>query len=67
MRWPHPRTLWMAMPQVPVKWLLQKANNMFPEGTGRPRAFTKGEAAAAKTNELLENGMTAIEQLFKPC
>jgi len=51
--------------QVPVDWLLQKAHDMFPEGTGRPRAFAKGDAAAAKTNELLENGMTAIEQLFK--
>ena len=52
------------MSQVPVDWLLQKAHDMFPEGTGRPRAFAKGDAAAAKTNELLENGMTAIEKLW---
>ena len=53
------------MSQVPVDWLLQKADGMFPEGTGRPMAFAKGECAAAKTNELLENATAAIEALFK--
>ena len=57
MRWPHPRTLWMAVPQVPVKWLLQKADGMFPEGQRGPRPFAKDSAAAEKTNELLENAM----------
>ena len=51
--------------QVPVDWLLQKADGMFPEGKGGPRAFAKDGAAAEKTNELLENATTAIDQLFK--
>ena len=45
--------------------LLQKANAMFPEGQGRPRAFARDGAAAEKTNELLENVTVAIEKLFK--
>ena len=65
MRWPHPRTLWMAVPQVPVKWLLQKANDMFPEGQGGPRRFAKGGTAAEMTNELLENATAAIDKLFR--
>ena len=51
--------------QVPVDWLLQKADGMFPEGHGGPRAFAKDGAAAEKTNELLENSTLAIEKLFK--
>ena len=50
---------------MPVEWLLQKADGMFPEGQGGPRAFAKDGAAKEKTNELLENAMTAIEELFK--
>ena len=49
--------------------LLQKADGMFSEGTGGlaggPRAFAKDGSAAEKTNELLENATSAIEQLFK--
>ena len=33
--------------------LLQKADDMFPEGLGRPRAFIRDGTAAEKTNELL--------------
>jgi hypothetical protein len=60
MRWPHPRTLWMAVPQVPVKWLLQKADGMFPEGQRGPRPFAKDSAAAEKTNELLDNAYMRV-------
>ena len=45
--------------------LLLKADGMFPEGQGGPRRFAKDGTAAEKTNELLENAMTAIEELFK--
>ena len=45
--------------------LLQKADAMFPEGRGAPRAFIKEGKAAEKTNELLENAMIAIQMLFK--
>ena len=51
--------------QVPVKMLLLKAEHMFPEGTGTPRAFAREGTAAKKTNELLENATAAIEKLFK--
>jgi hypothetical protein len=50
---------------VLVDVLLQKADDMFPEGLGRPRAFKRDGAAADKTNELLESASTAIEKLFK--
>ena len=53
------------MSQVPVEWLLQKADGMFPEGQGGPRAFAKDGTAKEKTNELLENALLAIEKLFK--
>ena len=36
---------------------------MFIEGHGGPRPFDKAGAAAAKTNELLENAANAIEAL----
>jgi hypothetical protein len=51
--------------QETVDWLLQKADGMFPEGIGAPRAFAKDGEPAAKTNQLLENGTLAIEMLFK--
>ena len=44
---------------------MQKADGMFPEGQGGPRAFTKDGDAKEKTNELLENALLAIEKLFK--
>ena len=50
----------MPVSQVPVDWLLQKAESMFPEGQGAPRAFTKDGDPAAKTNELLENASLAL-------
>ena len=34
------------MSQVPVEWLLQKADGMFPEGQGGPRAFAKAGVEA---------------------
>ena len=51
--------------QVPVDMLLCKADGMFPEGLGAPRAFAKEGAAADKTNELLENATIVIDHLFK--
>ena len=45
--------------------LLPKADRMFPEGVGAVRAFAKDGAPAEKTNELLENAVTAIDKLFK--
>ena len=45
--------------------LLRKADGMFPEGQGAPRAFAKEGTPAEKTNELLENATIAIDQLFK--
>ena len=45
--------------------LLRKADGMFPEGQGAPRAFAKEGTPAGKTNELLENATIAIDQLFK--
>lgn len=48
--------------QVPVDWLLQKAEGMLPEGQGAPRAFAKDGAAAEKTNELLENATLAAKK-----
>ena len=45
--------------------LVLKADGMFPEGVGAPRAFARDGTAAEKTNELLENGMLAIKQLFE--
>ena len=51
--------------QVAVAVLLPKADRMFPEGVGAVRAFAKDGAPAEKTNELLENAVTAIDKLFK--
>ena len=51
--------------QVPVDWLLQKADGMLPEGLGRPRAFARDGAAAQLTNSLLDNSSDAIEELWK--
>ena len=45
--------------------MLRKAEAMFPEGVGAPRAFIKDGGAAEKTNELLENATAAIELLFE--
>ena len=45
--------------------LLLKADGMFPEGKGAPKAFAKDGVAAGMTNELLENGTIAIKQLWK--
>ncbi len=42
--------------------LLQKAEGMFPEGQGAPRAMTKDGGAAEKTNELLVNARDTIEE-----
>ena len=36
--------------QVPVDWLVLKADAMFPEDVGAKRAFAKEGAAAEKTN-----------------
>ena len=55
----------MPVSQVPVDWLLQKADAMFPEGHGGPRVFAKEGGAVDKTNELLENAALAAKQLFK--
>lgn len=55
----------MPVSQVPVAWLLQKANDMFPEGQGGRRRFAKDGAAAEMTNELLDNATSAIFELFK--
>ena len=51
--------------QVPVDWLLHKADGMFPEGVGARRAFAKEGAPAEKTNELLENASLASKKFFK--
>ena len=45
--------------------LLQKAACMFPEGNGAPKAFIKDGSAAEKTNELLENAVAAIFEMWK--
>ena len=52
----------MPVSQVPVAWLLLKANDMFPEGQGGPRRFAKGGTAAEMTNKLLENATAAIDK-----
>jgi hypothetical protein len=44
---------------------LLKADGMFPKGAGAPRAFARGDAAAEKTNELLENALLAAKKLFE--
>ena len=41
-----------------------KADQMFPEGHGGPKAFARDETAATKTNELLENATVAVDELF---
>ena len=51
--------------QAAVAVLLMKADLMFPEGHGAPRAFTRDGTAAKKTNELLENASAAIDKLFE--
>jgi len=51
--------------QLSVDALLSKADAMFPEGQGAVRAFARDGGAAEKTNELLENATTAINQLFE--
>ena len=56
----------VAAQQLPVNWLLQKADGMFPEGQGRPRAFAKDGAAAETTNELLENVVLAVRGRPRP-
>ena len=40
--------------------LLKKADLMFPEGVGAPRAFIKDGGGVEKTNELLENARPRI-------
>ena len=45
--------------------LLLKADGMFPEGAGRPRAFVRDGDAAEKTNGLLEIAVLAIFELWK--
>ena len=42
--------------------LLLKADGMFPEGAGRPRAFVRDGDAAEKANGLLEIAVLAIFQ-----
>ena len=61
----HGRALSTACVQVPVDWLLQKADLMFPEGVGARKAFAKEGIAAEKTNELLENATLAAKKLFE--
>ena len=51
--------------QAAVSVLLMKADLMFPEGHGGPKAFTRDGTAAKKTNELLENASDAIDKLFE--
>ena len=51
--------------QAAVAVLLMKADLMFPEGHGAPRAFTRDGTAAKKTNELLENASAAVDKLFE--
>ena len=53
--------LWQAAAEM----LLEKADGMFPEGKGGPKAFAKNGLAAVMTNELLENGTLAIDKLWK--
>ena len=55
----------MPVLQVAVAVLLPKANDMFPEGAGAPRAMAKDGTAAKKTNELLVNAREAIDELWK--
>ena len=55
----------VTVSQVSVNVLLHKANGMFPEGEGAPRAFVKDGRAADMTNELLENATSAIKELWK--
>ena len=50
--------------QVPVGWLLLKADVMFAEGAGRPKPFVQDGPAADMTNELLENAWDAIKKLW---
>ena len=52
-------------PQVSVDILLQKAETMFPEGIGAPKAFVRDGSAAVLTNGLLETGHDAIVKLWK--
>ena len=52
-------------PQVSVDILLQKAEAMFPEGIGAPKAFVRDGPAAVITNGLLENGHDAIVKLWE--
>jgi hypothetical protein len=60
-----------ATPGLPVSQvtaaavLLHKAELMFPEGKGAPRAMAKDGAAARKTNELLDNAKKAVDDLWK--
>ena len=51
--------------QVAVDMLLVKADGMFPEGQGGPKAFAKDGTAAEKTKELLVNAKAAITKLWK--
>ena len=46
--------------QVPVDMLLSKADSMFLEAKGKPRAFDRDGSPAEKTNELLENAAARV-------
>lgn len=65
MHQPRSRAREWPVLQVSVRVLLPKADGMFPEGEGRPRAFVKDGTAAEMTNELLENAVAAVFELWK--
>ena len=45
--------------------LLVRAESMFPEGKGAPKAVAREGAAAELTNELVVHGKDAIDELWK--
>ena len=45
--------------------LLERAEGMFPEGGGKPKAVAKAGAAARLTNGLVVNAKDAIDELWK--
>ena len=47
--------------------LLVRADSMFPEGNGKPRAVAKDGEPAPLINELVFNAKTAVDSLWKAC